>query len=174
MDLIVLSWLVLCGTHLAAGEQRACTYSGVVYHPGDHWVARDGCNGCTCTNYGTECGGFQCTNNNALGTPGDYLCYYNDKYYSVHQQWTAVDHCNTCTCTPRGMQCTIKPCKNTGFATPQVGRLGDCNYHGSWYLHLDQWLARGGCNTCVCALPGNYLGLQICTENKCSDVNVGK
>jgi hypothetical protein len=89
---------VVC-TELAC--QITCNYGGKTYYPGDTFPAGDGCNQCSCTDYGE----VSCT----LGLC-DPTCTYGGKKYTPGESFPSLDGCNTCTCTGTGVGCTKKAC----------------------------------------------------------------
>ncbi|XP_046546367.1 kielin/chordin-like protein [Haliotis rubra] len=170
-DFAISTLAVCCCIVLTHAAVKTCTHNGVTYEHGDSWVADDSCNGCDCTDFGTECGShLNCNNNNLLGKPGDPLCRYGYQFHRVGESWLAQDHCNNCNCTVNGMICTYKPCKNTGFDKPKDngGEFMDCPYKNVYYHYGAHFLADNGCNTCICVMPGNYATFPVCTMTKCT------
>lgn len=65
------------------GSGGACTYGSTIYHVGEHWPARDGCNTCTC-----GVGGVDCTKNvcacNPDSEPDKIYMYTPEQCLTVH------------------------------------------------------------------------------------------
>ncbi|XP_025094056.1 cysteine-rich motor neuron 1 protein-like [Pomacea canaliculata] len=177
--------ILLCWSHVHLTQPFAAQYSctgpeGQSVREGTAWVAPDGCNRCTCTQFGVECTTWMnCQHLGMLGHPGDPLCVYGTAHYTVGKTWTAEDGCNKCLCTARGMNCTAQACANTGFASPKsqgewtMAQFMDCRYKDKVYRYGDQFLADDGCNTCLCIMPGNAATFPVCTTTPCDIFVVG-
>ncbi|KAK7108919.1 SCO-spondin-like [Littorina saxatilis] len=176
-EFLLVNILVMTGwNHVTAGETCQGPRGGIVA-VGKAWVAKDGCNVCTCTQFGVECQTWRnCDNHDHLGAPGDPVCSYGvQDHYTVGQKWRAADGCNDCVCTAIGMNCTAQPCGNArSFATPKPPgshmEFEDCRYKDKIYHYGDHFLADDGCNTCVCSIPGNFATFPSCTTTPCAPV----
>ncbi|MFO0736818.1 MAG: hypothetical protein U0270_13115 [Labilithrix sp.] len=68
---------------LAVEAGGTCTVGSTVYHVGDHFVAPDGCNTCSCTTRGIDCSKKVCACNPG-GEPDKIYMYTPDQCVNVH------------------------------------------------------------------------------------------
>jgi hypothetical protein len=80
-------------------QGAVCTYGSNVFHVGDHWPARDGCNTCTCGVGGIDCTKQVCSCN-PDGEPDKIYMYTPEQCQTVHITCTAghVPFQNECGC----------------------------------------------------------------------------
>jgi von Willebrand factor type C domain len=132
-----------------------CTHDGQVYKLGERFRHSDGCNTCSCTDFGVACTLLACT------AP----CKDGDKVYYEGESFPASDGCNTCSCGRNGaIACTEKactnPCGDSIASDPMTGApvrssCGVCTYGGRIYSEGEGFPAVDGCNKCTCGADGS-------------------
>ncbi|MBK8258989.1 MAG: hypothetical protein IPK82_40810 [Polyangiaceae bacterium] len=128
-----------CGP-IVTGE--TCFYDGENHNFGEEFPSTDGCNTCTCTEYGVACTDMACTTG----------CEWQGNFYEVGESFPAGDGCNTCSCDENGLVgCTAIWCQP------------ECEYNGQTYPAGSQFPAGDGCNTCTC----DESGFVACTTQEC-------
>lgn len=90
-----------------------CYYAGTYYSYGDSYPAGDGCNYCTCTLGGSNCGSNSCggvvtaTGGSAGVGQG---CVYDGALYALGAMFLEPDGCTECQCTATGVACSATGC----------------------------------------------------------------
>ncbi len=96
----------------SGGTKGSCYYAGTYYAYGDTYAAGDGCNYCTCTSTGSDCGSSPCGGVSTAtgGTAGSSSdCVHDGVSHMVGDAWVE-DDCTHCACTTSGVACSTEDC----------------------------------------------------------------
>jgi hypothetical protein len=141
-----------------------CEIGGVKIKSGATLPASDGCNKCTCGDFGDGIGMFSCTelacpkHEDPDGCDLDGLVMMEDD-----ETLPAVDGCNTCTCGEDGVVCTKRECE----PPPAGERKARCEIGPIQVAPGVTLPSADGCNSCRCEDLGSGNAGLACTELAC-------
>ena len=130
-----------------------CTHNGRTYNFGDSFEHADGCNSCTCGQFGFKyCTRKKCTPCHYAGPDGDTKVAKDGDTFD--------DGCNTCWCNEGEVSCTFMEC---------TGKCGYTNYDGyTRYLEVGTGVwhqtDEGVLQVCYCTLLEPYRADYECVD----------